>query len=285
MTQWHPIFAELLRPVVEAYYEMETTVPVGDAPREADIVLLRRASRAAPPFRGLWRHLTTWNILEFKGPTVSPRRGDLELLLELGLGIDRRLRREHTDQRRRPPPEGQVSFWYLANDLRGIRRDAERKLGDVEALGPGLWRSQVLGRLLFLVSAVDLPVEEDSLPLHVIGKEPPETERQVAELVATHLELQALYGGWMMTLHPAAWKEVEEMARKSGRPLIDFRPAIEHVGLEEFLRQIGKERLIEHLGSIIDQVGKKKILKRIGINDILANLSPDERRELKRRLE
>jgi hypothetical protein len=31
MTQWHPIFAQLLRPAVEAYYEMETTFPVGDA--------------------------------------------------------------------------------------------------------------------------------------------------------------------------------------------------------------------------------------------------------------
>jgi hypothetical protein len=183
-------------------------------------------------------------------------------------------------KRTRPPPEGQVSFWYLANDLRGVRRTAERKLGKLEALGSGLWRSQVLGHLVFLVSAVDLPVEEDSLPLHVIGKEPLATQRRVAQLVATHRELQALYGGWMMTLHPVAWKEVEDMARKSGRPLIDFRPAIEHLGLEEILRQAGKEKVNENLDRIIDQVGKKKVLKRI-----LANLSQNERRELKRQLE
>src|SRR5438045_503576 len=36
MIQWHPIFAQLLRPAVEGYYELETTFPVGDAPREAD---------------------------------------------------------------------------------------------------------------------------------------------------------------------------------------------------------------------------------------------------------
>jgi hypothetical protein len=35
MKQWHPIFARLLRPAVEAYYEVQTTLPVGDAPREA----------------------------------------------------------------------------------------------------------------------------------------------------------------------------------------------------------------------------------------------------------
>src|SRR5260370_23132286 len=85
MTQWHPIFAQLLRPAVEAYYEMETTFPVGDAPREADFVLLRRTVGAMPPFRGLWRHLTTWNILEFKGPTVPPRPRPLESLIELRL--------------------------------------------------------------------------------------------------------------------------------------------------------------------------------------------------------
>src|SRR5258708_2188120 len=76
MTQWHPIFAQLLRPAVEAYYQVQPTVPVGDAPREADFVLLRRTSAGATSFRGPWRHLTLWNILEVQGPhrSSSPRR-------------------------------------------------------------------------------------------------------------------------------------------------------------------------------------------------------------------
>src|SRR5205807_8693718 len=130
MTQWHPVFAQLLRPAVERYYEVQTTLPVGDAPREADFVLLRRTAQATPPFRGLWRHLTTWNILEFKGPTVSPRRGHIESLIELGLGIDRQLRARRTalSPRRLAPEE--VSFWYLANHLgRRFLRAAERLLG------------------------------------------------------------------------------------------------------------------------------------------------------------
>src|SRR4051812_2523475 len=117
MKQWHPIFAKLLRPVVEAYYDVQTTLPVGDAPREADVVLLRRTASAPPPFRGLWRHLSVWNILEFKGPSVSPRRDDLEKLIELGLGIDRRLQAERTQSGRRRLAPGEVSFWYLANRL------------------------------------------------------------------------------------------------------------------------------------------------------------------------
>src|ERR1700746_496949 len=87
--QWHPLFALLLRPLVEDFYEVSTDLPVGDLPRQADIVLLRR--RAPAPFVGIWRHLTTWNVLEFKGPSDDPALRDLDLLLELGLGIDRRL--------------------------------------------------------------------------------------------------------------------------------------------------------------------------------------------------
>src|SRR6266850_1880178 len=110
MKQWHPVFAQLLRPAVEAYYDVQTTMPVGDAPREADFVLLRRTARGTPPFQGLWRHLTTWNILEYKGPTVSPRRDDVELLIELGLGIDRKPRSTHSFGNEQAPAAGEVSF-------------------------------------------------------------------------------------------------------------------------------------------------------------------------------
>ncbi|HMC63416.1 MAG TPA: hypothetical protein VKI65_00600 [Gemmataceae bacterium] len=275
MKQWHPIFALLLRPRVEPYYEMRTTMPVGDAPREADFVLLRRRRQTTPPFRGLWRHLTLWNILEYKGPSVSPRRGDVEALVELGLGIERRLRAE----RSQPPPE-EMSFWYLANRLgRRFLGDAEEKLGGLEPLGPGLWRWQVLGRLVFLVSGTDLPVEEDSLPLHVIGHEPPATELEVARLVMQQPQLEQLYGGWLATLHPEVWEEVEVMARTARRRFtIDLRPAIEHLGVKTVIEQVGLERVIE-------QVGEKEIVRQIGIDRILASLSAAERRELKRRLQ
>ncbi len=62
-TQWHPLFAELLRPLLQDYYDVETNVPVGDAPREADILLLRRTSaEPTPPHVG-----SGWN------PTAAVR--------------------------------------------------------------------------------------------------------------------------------------------------------------------------------------------------------------------
>lgn len=288
MKQWHPIFAQLLRPAVETFYEVRTTVQVGDVPREADIVLLRRRT-PSPSYEGLWRHLTAWNVLEFKGPTVTPRSRDIELLMELGLGIDRRLNEEQGSQgKRRLPPE-ETSFWYLANRVgRRFLEIVKRKLGSLEALGPGLWRSQLLLRPVFVVSSVHLPVEEDSLPLHIVGLEPMASEREMAKLVLERPELQERYGGWLASLHPAVWKEIEAMARSTKRQLVfDIRPAIESLGLERVIEQVGLERVIEQVGleRVIEQIGEKEIVKRIGIDGFLANLSPAERRELKRRLE
>ena len=54
-------------------------------------MLLRKIVENATPFQNLWRHLTTWNVLEYKGPTDSPRFDELHEMLELGLGIHRRL--------------------------------------------------------------------------------------------------------------------------------------------------------------------------------------------------
>jgi hypothetical protein len=111
--QWHPLFAQLLRPLVEAYYDVQTNVAVGDVPPEADLVLLRRTTGRSAPFQGLWRHLTTWNILEYKGPTVSARVDDLDFLVELGLGIHRRLNEERIkgSKSRCPRPRHRSGIW------------------------------------------------------------------------------------------------------------------------------------------------------------------------------
>ncbi len=159
--QWHPYFAKLLRPLLEDYFDVQINVPVGDAPREADLVLVRRKTPGKLPCHGLWKHLTSWNVLEYKGPTASARHGDLELLVELGLGIHRRLREK---QMTSPAPATfDVSFWYLTHHLgRRFLRQAEQMLGSIEQFGPGIWRCKLLGHLIFLVSAEELPVEVDS---------------------------------------------------------------------------------------------------------------------------
>src|SRR5437588_12332085 len=131
--QWHPLFAYLLRPLVEGHYEIRTEQPVGDLPRKADVVLLHKTTAGPTPFQGLWRRLTTWNVLEYKGPTVSPRFDELHDLLELGLGIHRRLNELQAKQRQPAVDDAEVSFWYLVHHLgRRLLADLPTYLPDVE---------------------------------------------------------------------------------------------------------------------------------------------------------
>ena len=267
--QWHPIFAQVLRPLVQEHYDVRTNMPVGDAPREADIVLLQRTGRRRPPFRGLWRHLTRWNVVEFKGGSVSARVDDLELLVELGLGIHRRLNEEERREGRPPVPAAEASLWYVANELgRRFLRDATQVLGPLELVTEGVWRCRVLRRLIFLVSSVAAPVERDTTPIHLLARESHETERALARLLVDEPGLWELYGPLLNMLHPNIWKEAKRMARSKGKKDdLDLRPWIETVGVE----------------GVIKAVGIKEIIKAVGIEELLANLTPEQLRELKER--
>jgi hypothetical protein len=305
--QWHPLFARLLRPRVERYYEVQMNVPVGDLPREADLLLLRRREAKPAPLAGLWRWLTTWNVLEFKGPTVAARPRDLLLLVELGLGIERRLNSERRRQGQRLLGESEVSFWYLANRLgRRFLQRAEWRLGPLEG-GEGLWRARALGFSCVLVSTVDLPVDEDSLALHVLGRESAEKEREVGRLVTGEADWLQVYRGVFATLHTRVWKEMKAMGKSTRRKMefeFDIRPAVEYLGLDEVIRQIGEEAVIEQIGeeafikrigeeavikrigeeAVIKRIGKRQVLEKFDVEDILANLSPSKRQQLQRRL-
>jgi hypothetical protein len=273
--QWHPIFAKLLRPLVEDYFDIQINVPVGDLPREADIVLLRRTSAGALPFRGLWKSLTPWNIVEFKGPTVSARRGDLDLLVELGLGIHRRLNEDRAKQSKKPLPREDVSMWYLANHL-GPRflNEVEKLLGPLETLEVGLWRCRALGRLIFLVSARELRVETESFPLHVLSRETPEREREMARLVIEQPLLWRSYGEVLTTLHPAVLEEIRAMVRTKKQEFkFHVEPIIELIGMEGLIEQIGLRRVINVVGlkRVVDEVGLKRVVEEIGTKRVLAS--------------
>jgi hypothetical protein len=275
MRQWHPLFAEILRPWISAHYEVQTNVPVGDLPREADILLLRRRNVPTFPFEGTWRWLSAWNILEFKGPSVAARPLDLDGLIELGLGIARRLSQQHGKKRQRLISAEHVSFWYLANQLgSAFVSECERRLGQVLVqVEPGMWRAQLLTHPVNLVSRVDLRVERDNIPLHLVAKEPLEKELAVARFLLEHEDLWDRCGQWFGALHPAAWDEVKAMAAaKSKRFDINLGPLIEHVGVKEVIKQIGPKRLL------------KDVLQNVSLDELLRNLPVELRQELKRRM-
>ncbi len=274
--QWHPLFAKMLRPLVQEHYEVNTNLPVGDAPRAADIVLLRRTSDDPLPYRGLLNHLTVWNVLEFKGRNVSARLRHLPLLVELGLGIARRLNEERIRQRQRIVAAADVSFWYMANHLgRRFLADARQLLGGLDAASPGVWRSHVLHHPLFLVDGRAVPVDRESVAVHLAGEESPEIEQALARVVVEEPGFWELYGSLLGALHPNIFEEANRMATAKRKTRgLDLRPFIKQVGLDKFFEVIEME-------DMIGTIGPKKIVKAIGVDRFLANLSAEERQRLK----
>jgi hypothetical protein len=298
MMQWHPLFAHLLRPLVEGHYDVQLNLPVGALPREADIVLLRRTASVAGVFHGIWQHLTTWNVLEFKGPTVSARVADMDLLVELGLGVDRHLNGERKKKEQPEVERGEVSLWYLANHL-GSRflRDVQQLAGPFTEVGPGLWRTRILGRSLILVSNREVPVDRDSVPIHLLVEEPVEATRAAAQTIAAQEDLWRMYGGWLATRFPGLWKEIAKMAEQTGTELvIDLRPAIEIaqqtgtkviLDLRPVIERMGIDKVIEQVGidRLIGQVGIDKVIEQVGIERIVDSLNPDQQQAMLERLQ
>ena len=256
--QWHPVFAELFR--------LATC-------READFVLLRRTHPGQLPVAGLWRNLTPWNVLEFKGPTVSPRDEDLELLIELGLGIHRRLNDKQVKQGQPTLGPEALSLWFLANRLgRRLLRNWGRRLTGLEPHGPGVWRCWSAASICrWRRRACRFTYSPGSLG---------ETEEAMARLVAGSTELWERYGPWLVSLHKAAFKGVEDMVRKmKGALRPDLSAVIDLLGLEYVIEQAGLKRVIEEIGlpRVVDEVG--------GPKKFLAQLSPEQRQQFKQILE
>jgi hypothetical protein len=291
--QWHPIFAHLLRPLVEAYYEVRTDQTVGDLPRQSDIVLLRKTTTAPAPFQGLWRRLTTWNVLEYKGPTVSPRFDELHDLLELGLGIHRRLNELASKEEQPQVGYAEVSFWYLVNHLgRRFLAELPTYLPGAQQVTEGVWQASVYGHPVLLVSVQDLRVERDSMPLIVLAGVPEAEKGTITEVLKAEPALWRSYGAWLARCEPAIWQEIVLMAAQKNQAIaLDFDPLAEYfratgdtAGLKSFLKAVGVKQAIEAFGvaQAVEAVGVKQVMDALETKEVWEALSPERREELRR---
>ena len=280
--QWHPIFVSLLRSLVEDHYEVQTNLPVGDLPREADIVLVRRISEASPPFTTLLHYLTTWNIIEFKGRSVSARIRDLDLLVELGLGVDRKLNEDRTREGLGTLAPTEVSFWYIVNHIgQRFLDEARTILGSLEEASPGVWRSQILSRPVFLIDSVGVTVDRESVAIHLVGEESPEIEQNLARVIVGETGYWERFAHFLGSCHPNIYEEVRSMATstdKSGD--LDLRPFVDKLGVAKYLEPVKLEEMIDNAGpkKVIETLGMKKIVEEAGVENIFETCSPEERK-------
>jgi hypothetical protein len=186
------------------------------------------------------------------------------------------LNEERTRQRQPPLDAAEVSFWYMANHLgRRFLREAREALGPLEEASPGVRRSQLLRRSLFLVDGRSVPVDRESVALHLAGEESPEIDRALARVIVEEPGYWQLYSPLLGALHPNVFEEASRMASAKGKGKgWSMRPYIEKVGLKKYLEEV-------ELGEIVETFGKKKVVRAIGVKDIVANLSPEERQQLK----
>ncbi len=268
--QWHPIFAHLLRPMLESYYEVRTDQSVGDLPRRSDVVLLRKASAGAAPFTGLWSRLTAWNVLEYKGPTVSARLDELHDLVELGLGIHRRLNEQQAKANLPELDYPEVSFWYLVNHLgRRFLGALPAHLPGARQLSAGLWQAPLFRHPLFLVSVRELEVERDSLALHVLAGVPDADQGAVAKALAAEPALLPSFGAWLSIHQPPLWKEILHVtAQRQGPVILDFGPLV------EYLTETGGVK------GFLETVGIRQVVEAVGLEELCAELSPEQREVL-----
>ena len=279
MFQWHPLFAHLLRPVLEGAYDVLTDVPVGDLPRQSDLVIILRKYLEVPIFSGMWRHLSPLNMVEIKGRTESARLRDLPLLAEVGLGIARRWRTEMRKQGQTAIPDNQVSFWYLAPWFgRRFLAGVKELVGDLEEVDAGIFRGRLLAHPLLLVRGRKVTLNRESLPIHLISESDKKSELAVAKVILSEPAWWQEYSLWLKVLYPDVWKEIEAMARRAGvKGLPDFKGVAKMVGVKRFIEEFGPKRLIEELDP-------KEIVNAIGDKKFRARLTPAQLEKLRRGL-
>jgi hypothetical protein len=235
---------------------------------------VRKTSDAPPPFRGLWSRLTAWNVLEYKGPTVSPRFDELHELTELGLGIHRRLNEMQAKARLPEVDYAETSFWYLVNHIgRRFQGRLQRYLPDVERVTDGVWQAHIYSHPVLLVSVKESRVERDSMPLHVLAGVPEDQRGTIAEILKAEPGLWSSYSAWMYVNEPEIWEEIAQMAAKRKKPPVDYGPLIKY--MEE----------TNDVKRFLETMGAEQALAAFGEEEFLANLPPERREKLRQLLQ
>lgn len=263
-TQWHPLFAKLLKALLDVHYRIDVEVAVSELPRRGDFLVVKRLPGRSP-FAGVWGNLTDTNVIEFKGMSDAPDESDLDLFGHVALGLAHKHNeaRHAQGQARLAPHE--LSLWFVAKELGETFLSAMRTRclpRDYE--GDGVWKARLMGHPLFFVSGRLLPnYELDSLPFKAMDAERP-MSKQLSEMVAQDAGLLREYGETLMLHQPASWKEIVIMAQQAGLP-VDWAAVGEVTDLTGAVRALPVKKVIEAIApnDLIEAILQESWLRRL----------------------
>ncbi len=145
---------------------------------------------------------------------------------------------------------------------RSFLAEAPQHVPGLRQLTAGLWQVSVFSHPLFLVSTQELQVERESLPLHVLAGLADSARETVKTVLQAEPALWPSYGPWLFIHEPALWREISQMVtQQQGPSPLDFRPLV------EYLKETGN---------------LKRLLEDVGLEQMWAALSPEEREHLRR---
>jgi hypothetical protein len=140
----------------------------------------------------------------------------------------------------------------------------------------GLWRGRAWRHPVWLVSARDLPVEADTVPLHLLDRDPP-APRAVGDLVVQQEELLRRFATWLRALQPLLWEEVRHMANKPAG-IIDWEAVSRVADLDEVVRFLPPQHVIEILGAerALEVIGLARLIEAVGLPRLIEMAGPEK---------
>ncbi len=175
-------------------------------------------------------------------------------LIELGLGIHRRLNELQAKARLPAVEYVEMSFWYLVKHIgRRFRTQLQQHIPDAQPLTRGIWQGHMFSHPVLLVSVRELQVERDSMPLHLLAGVPDTAKGVIAEALKAEPALWSYYGAWIHLKEPEIWKEITQMSAKKKLPAVDYVPLIEYMeetnDVKRFMEALGAERTLAAFGA------------------------------------
>jgi hypothetical protein len=74
-----------------------------------------------------------------------------------------------------------------------------------------------------LVSNRDVPIDRETIPVHLVSDEPISKVRELAEVVLATEQSWDSIGAFLGAAHPELWKEIRAMAKKRSKGDIDWK--------------------------------------------------------------